>query len=298
MTDRIVTTQAELDAALADSSVDWIEIRSERGVWIEVSSTGSATVRAYGSATVSAYDSATVSAFDSASVSAYDSATVRASGSATVRAYGSATVRAFDSATVRAFGSASVSAFDSASVRASGSASVSAFDSASVSAFGSASVSAGSHVAVHLHSGRARVAGGVLIDHAAVDQSDPQTWCTYHDVRVDGDTAYLFKAVNDQWTTSRGVDYSPGSTPSADDWRDDAECGHGLHFGPTPHHSLAYHSAATRFVRVGVDLATLRPILGGDTAKAKAPRVTVAAVAVDIDGREVDTTAATKEPLR
>jgi len=85
MSTRTVTTQAELDAALAEH-VDIITINSPRGVWLTISHTGSATVEASGSATVRAWDSATV----------------EASGSATVEALGSATVEAWDSATVRA----------------------------------------------------------------------------------------------------------------------------------------------------------------------------------------------------
>lgn len=49
----IVRTQAELDAAL-ESSATYIEIRSERGVWLRLSQSGSATVWASGSATVRA----------------------------------------------------------------------------------------------------------------------------------------------------------------------------------------------------------------------------------------------------
>ena len=85
MTTRTVTTQAELDAALAER-VDTITINSPRGVWLTISDSGSATVEASGSATVQASGSATVEASGSA--------TVEASGSATVRAWGSATVRA------------------------------------------------------------------------------------------------------------------------------------------------------------------------------------------------------------
>jgi len=66
-----------------------------------------------------------------------------------------------------------------------------------------------------------------------------------------------------------------------------AECGQGLHFGPTPAHALAYLPDATRFVAVGVELATLRPIPGG-TAKCKAPKVVRACVEVDLDGNEVE----------
>ncbi len=93
MSTRTVTTQAELDAALA-KRVSTIIIDSPRGVWLTISDSGSATVRASGSATVAAWDSATVRAWDSATVRAWGSATVRAWGSATVRAWGSATVEA------------------------------------------------------------------------------------------------------------------------------------------------------------------------------------------------------------
>ena len=262
MTDRVVTTQAELDAALADASVDWIEIRSERGVWVELVSSGSATVTAYGSATVRAYGSATVTAYDSATVTAYGSATVTASGSATVTASDSATVTASGSATVRASGSATVTAYDSATVRAT------------------------PKVAVHLHSGHAQINGGTLIDHTPA-LNGPREWCDYHGVKTTrAGIATVYKAVNDQWTTDRGFDYSPGTKPTAPDWRDNNDCGNGLHFSPTPFHALAYHPEATRFVAVGVKLTDLRPIPGG-TAKCKAPRVVRACREVDIDGNEV-----------
>jgi hypothetical protein len=98
--------------------------------------------------------------------------------------------------------------------------------------------------------------------------------------------ATLYKAVNNRWTTDRGTDYSPGSKPSCDDFRDTNACGAGLHFGPTPFHALAYFREATKFLAVGVRVSELRPITG-DTAKAKAPRVVRACVEVDIDGKEV-----------
>ena len=83
----VVTSQDEYNAAIAALNGAWgiIEIRSPRGVWIQVGSEAdSATVRAWGSATVRAWGSATVRA--------WGSATVEASGSATVEAWGSATV--------------------------------------------------------------------------------------------------------------------------------------------------------------------------------------------------------------
>jgi hypothetical protein len=130
--------------------------------------------------------------------------------------------------------------------------------------------------------------GGVVLDHTKVIDHTAKEWCEYHGVKVERGIATLYKAVNEKWTTSRRVDYSPGSLPTCDDWSDTNECGGGLHFGPTPFHALAYHPEATKFVAVGVRVSELRPITKeGGTAKAKAKRVVRACVEVDIDGKEV-----------
>ena len=184
------------------------------------------------------------------------------SGSATVTAYGSATVRAYGSATVRASGSATVWAYDSATVRASGG------------------------VAIHLHSARATITGnGITIDHT-LKRLDPATWCEYHGVTVVDGIATVHKAVNDEWTTDRGIIYAPGSMPTCDDWADNNRCGGGLHFSPWPWEAATYQPGATRYVAVGIALSDLRPI-PGSTPKCKAPAVIVACREVDIDGREV-----------
>ncbi len=258
---RVVKTQAQLDAALKAGD-DWIEIRSEPGVWLEVRATGSSTVTATGSSTV------------------------RATGSSTVRATGSSTVTAYDSSTVTAYDSSTVRATGSSTVRATGSSTVTAYDSSTVTAYDSSTVTATPRVAVHLHRSTVHVSGGTVIDHTDLREMDAAAWCEYHGVDVQKGVATLYKAVNDAWTTSRGFDYSPGATPSAPDWLDNTECGGGLHFSPTPTQALAYFDGATRFVAVGVQVADLRQIPGG-VAKAKAPRVVRACVAVDIDGNEV-----------
>ena len=165
-------------------------------------------------------------------------------------------------------------------VTATGSSTVTAYDSSTVTATGSSTVTASPCVAVHLHSGLATIDGGVVIDVTTVNYT-AEKWCAHHGVEVTDGIATVYKAVSDQWTTPRGADYTPGSTPEATDWADNAECGQGLHFGPTPAHALAYLPDATRFVAVGVELATLRPIPGG-TAKCKAPKVVRACVEVEI----------------
>jgi hypothetical protein len=159
-------------------------------------------------------------------------------------------------------------------------------DSSSVVAWGSSRVVATPNVAVHLHSARATTKGGVVIDVTRVDQ-DGAEWCRHHGVKVSrAGVATLYKAVADDFTSRYGASYSPGTKPSAPDWRDDDTCGGGLHFGPTPRHAKDYMPDASRFVEVGVKVADLRPIPGG-TAKAKAPRVVRACVEVDLDGKRV-----------
>ena len=183
-----------------------------------------------------------------------------------------------DSSRVVARGSSSVVAWDSSRVVAWGSSRVMAWDSSSVEA--------GSHVAVMLHSGAAKIAGGVIIDHTVVRDFDAAQWCAYHGVKVVDGIATVYKAVDYKWTTSRGTSYAPGSLPEAADWRGDRECGGGLHFSPTPSEARECHLDATRFVAVGVRLDEMQPIPGG-TAKCKARRVVVACREVTIDRTEV-----------
>jgi hypothetical protein len=294
MSTRTVTTQAELHAALAEH-VDIITINSPRGVWLTISHTGSATVRASGSATVRASGSATVEAWDSATVEAWDSATVRASGSATVRASGSATVEAWDSATVRASGSATVAtveasgsatveAWDSATVEAWDSATVRASGSATVRASGSATVRASKWVAVHLFSARATVSGGVVIDVSALDLDDLATWTEYHGATVTDGTLTAYKAVWDDWQTGRkGWVYAPGETVVAEDWDGKPECGGGLHLCLTPRTSRDYYSAATRYVECLIDMSEA-VVVDRDKVKARSVRVVRE---VTIDGEPV-----------
>jgi hypothetical protein len=250
---------------------------------------GSATVQAYDSATVQAYGSATVRASGSATVQASGSATVEASGSATVQAYGSATVRAYGSATVRAYGSATVEAYGSATVEASGSATVEASGSATVQAYDSATVQASTQVAVHLHSAKAKVSGGVLMDLTKLDLTDPATWCGHHGVKIADGMAALYKALGNDLVAGQQhgnpYTYEVGAELVCADWRDDHSCGGGLHLGPTPFQAGKYHSNPTRWMRCMTPLESLRPILG-DWPKCKVERLTVVAE-VDSFGRDI-----------
>jgi len=280
----IVRTQQELDAALADGKSD-ITIDSPRGVWLTVS--GSASVEASGSASVRASGSASVWAWDSASVRAWGSASVEAWDSASVEASGSASVRAWDSASVRASGSASVEAWDSASVEASGSASVEAWDSASVRASGSASVRAGKYVAVHLHSQRVTLSGGVVIDMTAIDRGDPATWCELNGIDVTDGRALVYKAVDAGLAAGHGyalTAYPVGETVTAPDWSKSTGCGRGLHFARSPIAAARYHrgDSGPRYLACEVDLTEV--VVLNDKIKARSCRVLRE---VDRHGREI-----------
>lgn len=244
-----------------------------------VTASGSVTVAAYSSAEVTASDSVMVNASGSASVVAYDFAAVRARENATVRATDYATVRAYNSAEVTASGSAKVHAYDSSSVTATGSATVyasglgtvRAYDSATVHASGSSTVHAGSHVAIHRRTARATVHGGTIIDRTNLDLNNPQMWADYTGAHVQDGEVVLYKAVDDTLTAGHAwtpTTYSIGQTVTCEDWRDDNDCGGGLHASPHPHQALSYYSNAERMVRVAAPLDSIRPI---GTDKAKAP---------------------------
>ena len=235
-------------------------------------------MRAGGSATVRAGGSATVEAGDNATVRAGGSATVRAGGSATVEAGDNATVRAGGSATVRAGGSATVEAGDNATVRAGG--------SATVRAGGSATVEAGIYVPVHVYDTGVILRGGIPIRPESVKTITPESWCAAQLVTVDADgMAHLYKAVNSDGKSDWGGIYIVGeTTDDTRNWRDDRECGHGLHASPTPFLAQQYFEEAARFFEVTCPVEELRPI--GNT-KCKAPRLHVLRE-VDIDGNPLD----------
>jgi hypothetical protein len=217
-----VTTQAELDNALADKA-DQIDIRSDAGVWLQINQTGSSRVVARGSSSVVAWDSSSVEARDSSRVEARDSSRVEA----------------------------------------------------------------GKYVAVHLHSTRVTVDGGVVIDLTQLDMTDPTTWLDFHGVALTDGAAVLYKAVDADLRAGQGyisAAYPIGETVTARDW--EASRGHGLHFGVSPAHARRYFNGtgAPRFLEVAVPVEDLVGLDG----KCKARSCTVVRE-VDMHGDPVET---------
>jgi hypothetical protein len=137
-------------------------------------------------------------------------------------------------------------------------------------AWGSSSVVASPYVAVHLHSARVNVKGGVLIDLTKIDLNDPAQWLEFHGAKVTkAGYVTLYKAVLDDYTTGRGPQwtYRPGASVTAEDFKPTPACGAGLHFGVSPSHAAAYLKEATRFLAVKVKAADIVPL----DDKCKAP---------------------------
>lgn len=207
------------------------------------------------------------------------SVSVRVVGSAKVRASGSATVEAWDAATVLASGWATVWASGSATVWATG--------SVTVWAWGSAIVRAGSHVAVHLYSRSATVHGGVVIDHTAMDLTDPAQWCDYYGVAVVDGTAVVVKYVGPDLTSHHGTVYPVGETVTAPDYNGRPECGGGLHFAATPAQAVEQSMGAVEGGRwLECEIDTARAV--GVDGKIKAASCRVLRE-VDAMGRPVET---------
>ena len=242
----LCTTQDEVNAALARGVQDLI-VDATDGAWLEIRHDGL--------------------------VRLWESSRVVAWGSSSVEAWESSSVEARESSSVVARGSSSVVARESSSVEAWGSSRVEAWESSRVEAWESSRVEAGRWVAVHLWSQRVTLTGdGHVIDMTALDLSDPEVWCAYHGIHVDDGRALLYKAVDSDLRTTSHIPttYTIGQEVAATDWQATAQCGHGLHFSPSPSQARSCAvSIVERYVAVSAAVADLIP-LGDDKCKAPA----------------------------
>jgi hypothetical protein len=258
-----VTTQAELDAALAANEAT-IYISSPEGVWMRLTDTGSSRVVLRGSSSAELWGSSSAELWGSSRAELWGSsrAELWGSSSAELRGSSSAVLRGSSSAVLRE----------------------------------SSRAVAGPYCAVHLHSAHAEVVGGVLIDLTGLDLSDPATWAEYHGVEKTERHLIVYKAVDDVLASGRGFAYPLGKTVTAPDWKPTAACGAGLHFGPSPRHAKDYFPDASRFLACAIPLDAAKGITDGGTAKIKAARCEVL-YEVDLDGNRLPDPDA-KEPSR
>ena len=86
-------------------------------------------------------------------------------------------------------------------------------------------------------------------------------WIVYYGAQPSedqDDTVILYKAVRDNYCSSHGFLYEPGTLPQAPDWDGGKdECGGGLHFCATPLSCLCFDIDATRFVACPVRISDI-----------------------------------------
>jgi hypothetical protein len=265
---RTVTSQAELDAALADNAA-LIYIESPADVWLTLTETGSSRVVACGYSRVVAWDYSRVDARGHSRVVArgrvvaWDSSRVSARGSSRVVARGYSRVDACDYSRVDACDYSRVDARGHSRVVARGHSNVVACDSSRVKA--------GKYVAVHLHSQRVTLTGGVVIDMTAVDRSDPVRWAELYGAKITRGRMTVYKGVDAELRSAHNAfKYPIGKTVTAPDWDPTGECGNGLHFSPSPIGTEAYCEPA-RYLECTVAVKDL--VVLGDKIKARSCRV-------------------------
>jgi hypothetical protein len=158
---------------------------------------------------------------------------------------------------------------------------------AQLSLAGAVIVTAGPTNAVLARGTGAKITGGNIIRY---DVATPEEWCEYYGVAVVGGVATLYKAIQDDYRSTHGISYAPGSSPVAPDWDGGkAECGGGLHFSPHPVMALEFCPDAKRYVACPVALEDMRPPHDDDSypQKIKAKRVCGPVVEVDRYGKPI-----------
>ncbi len=168
-----------------------------------------------------------------------------------------------------------------------GNASAKASGFAFLRVFSALKIEASAQVIIALHGKAKAIKGGVQIKQTP--PKTPRQWCEHHGVSVEKGIATLYKALNDDFTSPRGMSYAPGTAPTAPDWDGGkAECGGGLHFSPTPRHAREFHRDAKRYAACPVRLKDMVVHLGGDyPEKVKARQVAQPCYEVTIDGERV-----------
>src|SRR3990167_1595531 len=115
---------------------------------------------------------------------------------------------------------------------------------------------------ITLHGQEVHATGGIQIKIPEIFTA--KEWCDYYGVEVKKGIATLFKAVDDDYSTSnarpKNIFYTPGSKPSAPDWDGGkAECGGGIHASCHPTAALYFNSTAKKFVALPVRLKNFKP---------------------------------------
>ena len=187
MNEKIVTSQAELDAIPADYNgriIIKFGTPDKRAVVRKkylrsVEAHGNSSVCAHGNSSVCAYDNSSVCAHGNSSVEANGNSSVCAHGNSSVCAYGISSVCAYDNSSVCAYGISSVCAYDNSSVCA--------YENSSVEAYGNSQV-----VDAHRR-GNIKVSGNARIVYNPDNITD---WALANGITITDGKIRLYKAVH------------------------------------------------------------------------------------------------------
>mgnify|MGYP001606998505 FL=1 len=130
-----------------------------------------------------------------------------------------------------------------------------------LSVWGKVIAKVSSEVGVFIHGELAQVTG---VRQTRIKLKTSKEWCEYYGVEIKKGVAILFKAVDEDFSTSnarpKGIFYKPGDKPVAPDWDGGrAECGGGLHASCYPTAALHFNSAAKKFIALPVRLTDFKP---------------------------------------
>ena len=229
MNEKIVTSQAELDAIPVDYSgriIIKFGTPSKRAVvnkkyLFSVVARGNSSVWAHDNSSVEAHDNSSIYTYDNSSVEAHDNSSVCADGNSSVWAHGNSSVEAHDNSSVEAHDNSSVCAHDNSSVVAKGNSQV---------------------VDAHRR-GNIKVSGNARIVYNPDNITD---WASANGITITDGKIRLYKAVHKRdgkyvadWDND--FIYTIGAVAEANGFTTDPEkdCGRGIHMA-TLGRSAAY----------------------------------------------------------
>jgi hypothetical protein len=213
-----------------------------------------------------------------------------------------------DNCSIVGWGNCSIVGRDNCSIEGWGNCSIVGRDNCSIVGRGNCSaralsarcsIKATKSVVVMRHHPEATISGGRILEMPRPETGEE--WCEFYGVEIrkggnfsrklkGQDVAILFKALGENFVSSRGMSYEPGSAPEAPDWDGGKEeCGGGLHFSPHPKMAQEFNSNPAHFVAcpVLVSEIVVHPD-GSMPQKVKAPRVCAPCWEVDSKGERVE----------
>ena len=227
MNEKIVTSQAELDAIPVDYNGRIIIKFGTPDKRAVVDKKYLFSVEARNNSSVVARDNSSVEARNNSSVEAWDNSSVVAWDNSSVEAWGNSSVAAWDNSSVVARNNSSVEAWDNSSVVAWDNSSVEAWDNSSVEAWGN------SQVVDADRRGNIKVSGNARIVYNPDNITD---WALANGITITDGKIRLYKAVHKRdgkYVADRDNDfiYTIGAVAEANGFTTDPaeDCGQGIH---------------------------------------------------------------------